>query len=204
MGLHELFDLCCVGVYGGAICCYTKTMDDQPQFNADQPPVQDEQAPSEHPAPAKAESISWEASEYVHYKKDVLWYVGFAFVMAVLIALAIWIGALTFIALVIVMGLAVVVISKRPPRVLHYSLDAMGIKIDERFYGLDEFKSFSINSEGAFYSIMLIPVKRFMPAITLYFEEKDGEKIVDILGARLPMQHIEPDFVDRLFRQLRF
>lgn len=178
-------------------------------MNDDRQPETDQEQQAEQGAPqpvalASTESVSWEALEYIHNKKGPVWYAGFAVVMVALIALAVWIGAFTFIALVIVMGVAVLVISMRPPRTLHYSLNHMGIKIDEHFYGLDEFRAFSVNAEGAVYSIMLTPIKRFMPAVMLYFEEKDGEKIVDILGARLPMQHNEPDIVDKIFRQLRF
>jgi hypothetical protein len=43
-----------------------------------------------------------------------------------------------------------------------------------------------------------------MPAVSMYFAEEDGEKIVDILGARLPMEELHLDAIDRLMRRLRF
>ena len=53
------------------------------------------------------------------------------------------------------------------------------------------------------HSAILLPVKRFSPGLTLYFSEKEGEKIVDMLGARLPMQEIKPDALEKLIRMIK-
>ena len=38
---------------------------------------------------------------------------------------------------------------------------------------------------------------------TIYFSEAEGEKIVDMLGARLPMQEIKPDALEKLIRLIK-
>ncbi|MNY79362.1 hypothetical protein D3C86_2199690 [compost metagenome] len=50
---------------------------------------------------------------------------------------------------------------------------------------------------------MLIPVKRFLPGVTVYFPETLGEQIVDFLGARLAMQELHLDIIDKVVRKLR-
>jgi hypothetical protein len=156
-------------------------------------------------APAPHVDLSWEASEYIHHSKSPMWFVGFAGLMLVLLAVAYFLThAWTFVILVVVMAVAIGVFATRPPRTLHYALTDAGIQIEQSGYHYSDFRAFGIINDGPLYSVMLIPVKRFMPAVNIYFDENDGEKIVDILGARLPMEELHLDAVDRLMRRLRF
>lgn len=150
-------------------------------------------------------NLSWEASEYIHHAKSPLWFVGFIASMLLLLAVAYFVThAWTFVVLVVVMSVAMGVFATRPPRTLHYTLTNTGIQIENAQYHYSDFRSFGVINDGALYSVMLIPTKRFMPAVSMYFAEEDGEKIVDILGARLPMQELHLDAIDRLMRRLRF
>lgn len=169
-----------------------------------QQPVPSSLPPAPQPVVEQAE-LSWEASEYVHHRKSPLWILGYAAVMLSLLAAAFFLTkSLTFTAVVIVMAIAIGVFALRPPRVLHYKLTDQGLQIENSYFRYDAFRAFGIVDDGALFSVMLIPTKRFMPAVTMYFAEEDGEKIVDILGSRLPMQEIHVDVVDRLIRRLRF
>ena len=182
----------------------------QPQTVAE-PPAQSQYAGYELASdtqsaapPVTNQSVSWEASEYVHHSKGASWIAGLVGVSLVLIAIAIWTGAWTFVALIVVMSVAMGVVAFRSPRVLRYNLNDQGLQVDEHFYDFTDFRAFGVLGEGAFYTIMLLPTKRFMPAVHIYFAEQDGEKIVDILGAHLPMEHLEQDPVEKLMRRLRF
>lgn len=167
-------------------------------YNAPDTP---EQKAAPEPSP---QGVTWEASEYIHHAKNPLWTVGLVAVAALGVGIALWFSMWTFAALVVVMAIALGIFAFRPPRVMHYELNASGIKIDGKFYSFKDFRAFGILAEGAFFSIMLIPTKRFMPALSLYFGQEDGEKIVDILGSRLPMEELKPDFLDAIVRRLRF
>jgi hypothetical protein len=172
-------------------------MDEQPQIEPGQQPTPVIQEP-------QSDSISWTASEYIHHSKSPVWYIALVVAMLLVIALAVKVGSLTFIMLTVVMAVALMAVSIRKPRILQYVINTQGLNIDQKFYALNEFKSFGVTTEGAFFSITLIPVKRFMPAVTIYFAEEDGEKIVDILGSHMAMQHIEPDFIDKFTKLIRF
>lgn len=155
-------------------------------------------------APLPVEPIRWQANEYIHHEKNALWFVAFGAVVLGLMALAILLmQAWTFAVLIAVMAVAVVVYSRRPPRELTYTLSPKGLYVGDRLYDLSEFKSFGIIHDGAEYSIMLIPVKRFLPGTTVYFPEVLGEQIVDFLGARLAMQELHLDIIDKVVRKLR-
>lgn len=162
--------------------------------------------PSTPPQPPVAHvDFVWEASEYIHHTKSPLWFIGYIGVMLVLLAIAYFFTqSWTFVVLVIVMAVAIGVFATRPPRTLHYALTDSGIQIEQSHYAYGDFRAFGIIADGGLFSIMFIPTKRFMPAVNMYFAEEDGEKIVDILGTRLPMEELHLDMVDRMMRRLRF
>jgi hypothetical protein len=53
------------------------------------------------------------------------------------------------------------------------------------------------------FAIVLMPRKRFSLAVTVYFPEAKGEEIVDVFGARLPMETVKLDLIDKIVRKLR-
>lgn len=149
--------------------------------------------------------VTWQASEYIHHEKDGVWFIGLIVVSVVLVALSIFlIKSWTFTALIVVMAASVVIYARRPPRTLTYSLSYQGLAVNEKTYSLNDFRAFGIVQDGPLFSIVLIPVKRFMPSVNVYFPQEQGEKIVDVLGESVPMEHIELDAIDKLVKKLRF
>lgn len=165
-------------------------------------------SPAESVADQSAEEfqpIQWRASEYVQHEKQGLWFVGlavasFAFIMVALFL----VHSYTFAILVVVMAVAIGYMASRPPQEVSYQLTSHGLFIGERSFSYHDFASFGVINEGALYSVVLIPTRRFSPSVSIYFPEALGERIVDILGSILPMRDIKPDAIDRLSRKLRF
>lgn len=147
--------------------------------------------------------VSWEAQEYIQRDKNAGWYVGLVIVGVALAILSVVLQWWTFLILVIVSVIALIVYSLRPPRILHYSLTNKGVMVEQQLHPYDKFKTFGIVKDDKHFSIVLIPRKRFSPRTTLYFPENQGEEIVDIFGARLPMQEVKPDVLDRIVKFLR-
>lgn len=147
--------------------------------------------------------VNWEASESVNHERDGMWFIGLIAVVAILIGISIWLQLWTFTALIVIMTIALIVYTRRPPKTLRYSLSGNGLHIDQQFHGFDEFRSFGILQEGNLFSVMLMPTKRFGQSLTIYFSEGEGEKIVDILGAYLPMEDLHIDLMDGLLKRLR-
>ncbi len=148
--------------------------------------------------------VHWQAKEYIHHEKNMLWFVIFGAVVLVLVAMAIFfMDSLSFAILIPVMAAALIVYTHRPPRVLDYTLGRQGLHVNDHLYSFSEFKGFGVIRDGEEYSLMLIPVKRFRPGVVVYFPEDAGEAIVDKLGVRLPMLTLHLDFVDKVIRKLR-
>lgn len=149
--------------------------------------------------------VSWTAKEYVELSKGSGWYIIFALVVLGLIAVDIFLlKSITFSVLVVVMAISLIVYARRPPREIQYTLSGkQGLYIGDVLHHLSEFRAFGLIQDGDHHSIMLIPVKRFAPGVSVYFPEEAGEQIVDILGQRLPMETLKLDVIDVIVRKLR-
>lgn len=149
--------------------------------------------------------VTWTASEYIAHDKGPSWFIALGIILFVAVA------GIYFVTkdLVTPIGIAVAgiifgVFAARPPRVLEYTVDSRGIKIDQKFYSYAELKSFDIVDEGPLPAILLMPLKRFLPPITVFYDQREEDAILNVLGSYLPHQEQQPDAVDRLMRRIRF
>ena len=152
---------------------------------------------------AKPQAITWQAEEYITKEHPGWWYFGLFIVTAGLSALAIWLQGWTFLALIIVSATTILVFNLRPPRKIHYTLSSDGLTEGKIKHSFDNFRAFGIVKEESHYSAVLIPKKRFGINVKVYFPEGSGEAIVDALGARLPMEEVKTDFLDKIVNFLR-
>jgi len=183
-----------------------KAQDDKPaapwQFKPENEPTHQEKAASE---PTSVGAVSWTASEFIAHDKAPSWYAGLA-AAAFLLAVAIYFLAHDWISIVVIIIITAIfgVFAGRKPRVLNYELDQSGLHIADKFYPYADFKSFSVMEEGGINGIWLMPLKRFMPSITIYYAPPDEDGIMQVLGNYLPLEEREHDMVDRLMRKVRF
>ncbi len=149
--------------------------------------------------------VQWESQEYISADKNPIWYVGLAVFVVGAIVLD-WFVLKTFFtvsALAIVIAVVLIVMHVRPARMIRYTLDDEGLRVDEQMYPLSDYKSFGVLHDGKENSVHLIPVKRFKPSLQVYFPVEAGEAIVDSLGSKLPMEELHLDFVDRIVHIFR-
>jgi hypothetical protein len=148
--------------------------------------------------------IQWQAPEYIQERRSPWWFIAFWVVTITLIAVAAFvIQSWSFAILVPAMAAALMIYSHRPPQMLSYVLSSKGIYINEKLHPMSEFRSFGILKDESLPSLMLIPVKRFRPGLTVHFPHESGEAIVDFLGQRIPMKELQLDALDKIVRKLR-
>lgn len=149
--------------------------------------------------------VSWTASEYINHHKSAGWYIKLAAAAAVLAA-AVFLLTGDKISTGVVVAVAVVFgwYASQQPRQLQYSLDGSALHIGSRAYPYTHFRSFAVVDEGAFSSIMFMPLKRFSPGVSLYYDPADEDRIVAALADQLPMEPRRNDLVDTLMRRIRF
>lgn len=149
--------------------------------------------------------LQWQASEYVEHQKSPSWFLGLWASAAALLVVAIFImREYTFAALIVVMAAAIAIWAKRSAREMHYQLDSSALTVNGKRFTLDSFRAFGVLQEDAIYYAVLLPNKRFSPGVNVYFTHDLGERIVDMLGAALPMEDVKPDVIDNLSRRLNF
>lgn len=152
-----------------------------------------------------AEEINWTASEFVAHEKSAGWYIGLAMAAAAIAGIVYLITRdLVSVGVVLFGSFMLGVYGARQPRQLEYRLDTRGVSIGPKYYEYSEFRTFSIMPEGAFSSIVFMPLKRFAPTTTIYYDPKDEDNIVNILSNCLPFEEGKHDMVDRLMRRIRF
>jgi hypothetical protein len=176
-----------------------------PQADSAPDPESAPPAAAEAEQPKSTEPVfSWQASEYIHHAKGVGWYMAFVLILAVLLGVAYitheWLGGAVF----TVMAVAVLVYARKAPRTLTYQLSEDGITIESHHYPFTQFRTFAVLPDIAWHTIDLEPTQRFMPRLTILFEDNDFDAIVDHLATHLPRVDRQPDVVERATRYLRF
>jgi hypothetical protein len=194
---------------------YNKLMQDTPQVGwtfkpGDKPNPQPGTAqatasPESSPVAQPTAELTWTASEFVAHEKSTGWYVevGLASLLGIAIIYIITRDIFSVVVLVL-FAITFLVFASRKPKVLQYGLNDRLIQVGQKTYPLASFKSFAVVDEGAIHSIALLPLKRFMPAMTMYYAPDDEAKIVNFLGQHLPQEERKQDAIDRLMRQIRF
>lgn len=154
---------------------------------------------------SKDTTVTWTASEYIDHTRGATWYLALIGGTIALSAL-VYLVTKDYFATCIVgfMGAVVGVFSRQKPKQVIYELSSSGLKAGEKVYPLNLFKSFALIREGILSSVNLIPIKRFMPPLSIYFDLSDEQKIVSLLGSHLPLEEGGLDTIERLARRLRF
>lgn len=147
--------------------------------------------------------ISWQAPEYEHQPKSVLWFVAFFIIMGALIFLGVWWRSLTMIILILLGGGLIVFFSLREPVSRKFSLLPSGIKIDQELYKFSEFKSFWIFYDPP--EVKEISFRRnalFSPKLIIPLADQDPSTVRKILLNYLPEKKEKESVTDNIARKL--
>jgi hypothetical protein len=150
-------------------------------------------------------NVTWSAAEYIEHERGTGWYLALLLITAA-IAVGFYFVTKDYFAVgtAVVVGVIVAIAARKKPRQINYEVSSKGLRIGEKLYAYNMFKSFSVAREDGMNSVNLIPLKRFMPIVSAYFAPQDEEQIVNAIGEHLPVEEHKLDNVDRLARRLRF
>jgi len=161
--------------------------------------------PQAQAASTQGDSVQWHASEFIGTQKTPGWY----FILAIgtlLVAAVVYFVTRDIFSVVVISMLGIIfgIVGARQPKALDYAISSRGIQIGVKQYPFSTFKSFSILREDSLNSISLMPIKRFMPTMAMYYDPKDEDNIAETLSNYLPFEERGHDMVDRLAQRLRF
>ena len=189
----------------------------QPATAAQAPsvPTSATEAPRQEPEPMSMPIVNndaptdtaraWSATEYVHHEKHTLWY-GLYVLGTLLLSAVVYFTTKDIMSTVIVFVaiLGLVVFASRSPKVQDYEVAGDALRIGQKVYNLHDFKAFSVVEEGSTAEIMLHPLKRFLPMVSVYLPQNQVDDLADYLADSLPVEPYKPDAVDTLLRRIRF
>lgn len=147
--------------------------------------------------------ISWQAAEAILYKHNGQYYMVLISVVVVLAGLCIWLQQWATIALVVLMALAIVVVNRKPSKLSRYEVSSEGVSVNGTVHSYNEFRNFGVRRDGGFWSLVLVPVKRFAQETTIFIKEDQGEEIVDLVAKFLPMEKLRTDIFGKITRFLQ-
>lgn len=150
------------------------------------------------------DAFSWQASEYIHHDKGFGWYLILLAVVLGLLVIAYFTHQWLAIGVFVTMFAALVVYARKPPRTLTYQIDQTGITIEDKHFPFSHFRSFGLIQDISWHAIDLEPTQRFMPRLTILFQDQDFDPIVAHLSAQLPRLDHQPDMVEKAARYLKF
>lgn len=169
---------------------------DQPYFSASDPK---QAAATKKPLQA----VAWTAPDSLKGNFSAGWYLkATLFFGAITVASVLWLDSLISAILFVVVYIALIIYTKHPAQITNYNLSEDGLFINDQVYNLADFASFGLIEDRDFFSVILLPNKRLATSLTLNFKKKDGEAIVDFLGAIMPMRQIEENLIDKIIRRL--
>ncbi len=180
----------------------------EPAEPAEEPapePQSDTAPPKAAPETPDAETVTWTASEFIAHAKSFSWYAALALI-AVVGATLIYVLTKDPVSagVIIIAAIFFGIYAGHKPRELEYQVDTRGLSIGQKHFSYHQFKSFSVLPEGAFSSIVFMPLKRFAPPTTIYYPPEDENRIVSLLGNYLPHEERGHDAIDRLMHRIHF
>ena len=147
---------------------------------------------------------SWTALEFGRTDRRPAWYL-----WAILIATALgaylvyrqdWLRLAVLVMVAITTGLTL----RMRPREFEHRLTDQGVGVGKKFYPYKDFSGFAIliSPEGA--KLVLSPVRKLGPALSLQLGGADVEKIRAVLSEYLEEKEMDEDLLDRMNRALKF
>src|SRR5665213_1310075 len=148
-------------------------------------------------AGSSSKTVAWTASEYIDHSPGFLWYSSLAAISAVLAVIVYLLQKDIFASgVILVLGVIVAFAAARRPAQASYEVSAQGLKIGEKLYPYNIFKSFAVIREGQLSSLVFVPLKRLQPPISAFFDEAEEDKITSIVGEHLPYERRSLDSID--------
>lgn len=153
---------------------------------------------------AKARAVNFLAPEFVYYKKGLGWYIVSGIIGLGLIGVAVWqrqwfLGAIIFLTLIVFFQY-----SKKRPQSKKCHIGKDEIKIDQKPFPLNWFKSFSIIYDRPVSHLFLETSKRFYPSFWLHIKNKDLARVKKALLGVLPEKQAQEGTIVKINRWFRF
>ena len=130
--------------------------------------------------------ISWEAPEFIYFEKNMNWYI-VLFTVGIALVVAFYFMQDYLAITVVVLGVIIMMImAKQKPKKILYSLTKQGFKINDKFYLMNEFKSFFVTYVKNTPNLHFEKTKKFSAPVNALLINVESNKVIDFIKHYLP------------------
>lgn len=150
-------------------------------------------------------AITWEAPEHHHIEKGSDWFWVLGIVAITSSVAAFFFGNFLLALLIVIAALVVTLVANRAPEIIPFAVTARGLRVNNVLYPYSTLESFYIDEEDPKGAQLLAKSKRlFMPLIIMPIPEEYIDDIEDIIEGRLPEEHLEEPFANKILEFFGF
>ncbi|OHA17983.1 MAG: hypothetical protein A2664_01385 [Candidatus Taylorbacteria bacterium RIFCSPHIGHO2_01_FULL_46_22b] len=151
------------------------------------------------------EKISWEAPEYIFYRRSREWYLSLGIITAALFIVSILFKNYLFAVVILIGAFSMVLHTKRQPKDTYYEINRSGIILNKTFYPYSFLESFWIDhTDPNWKKLLIVSKKTFMPLIIIPFAEQDADEVEQFLGNYLVRKEYYEPLSHRIIEYLGF
>jgi len=152
----------------------------------------------------KFRAVNFLAPEFLYYKKGAGWYLALISAGLIIIGIAIW-QKMWFLGAIILLSLIVFLqYSKMRPQSKKCHISLYHIKINDKIFPIEWFKSFSLIYDKPHSHLFLETAKRLSTSFWLHVKMKDLKRVRDSLLAILPEKPVQESFMVKINRWIKF
>jgi len=150
-------------------------------------------------------AISWKAPQHHHIEKSGDWFFAFIIIAISLVLAAILLGNALLALLLAVGGVTMAIAVARRPSIVTHSISVRGVQIGDEFHPFSELLSYRIDeTDPKGPQLLLLSKRHFMPLIVMTLPEDYIDDVEDLLQGRLPEEHLEEPFLNKLLEIFGF
>ncbi len=150
-------------------------------------------------------AVTWEAPEHHHTEKSGDWFWALGIIGIAAAAAAFFWGNFLFAVLILVATLTVALNATKEPQILPFAISMRGVRVGKELFPYSTLEAFYIDEDFSTGPQLLIRSDRtFMPLIVIPLPEEFLHEIEDIIGSKLPEEHIEEPFLHTFLEFLGF
>lgn len=147
--------------------------------------------------------ITWQAFEFIQYKRSQNWYILLVIIALTLAALAFIFQYWTSLVLVFLALPVIWLRAKKEPRKITFTLSEEGLGIDKNFHPFSDLQSFWILDAPDEKQLVIRQKKALGTRLEIPLGEQDKKQVRDFLITYLPEKEEEESFITILARILK-
>lgn len=153
----------------------------------------------------RTHTLSWEAPEFKHYEKSVVWYILLFILLVLLVGYQIltsdYFGAITM----IILGVLITLVSRKKPKTVTVELTGKGITLGELFIPYKHFKHFWVVDTPDHKTLNLEASTYLKQTVIVELMDQDPDEVRRLVAKHLEeSETLEPSFSQRITHMFHF